>query len=126
MGSAFTVFEAGFALKTHGSLVKGFTPLRAGVAGLFFNLRLITLPILNDPFFFNCWAANETIPSTAPFTSLGFKPTLSATALYTPATVKPPPDLAFAFAFIAAGAAFAAGAFMAAFIGNILTRCHFL
>jgi len=47
-----TVFEAGFALKTQGSLVKGFTPLRAFVAGLFFSFMLSIPASLKEPFFF--------------------------------------------------------------------------
>ena len=35
-----TVLDAGFALKTQGSLVTKFTPLRAGVASFFFNFSI--------------------------------------------------------------------------------------
>merc|ERR1712151_564982 len=52
IGSAFTVLEAGLALKTQGSFVNGFTPLRAGVAGFDFSFRLSMPAILNEPVFF--------------------------------------------------------------------------
>merc|ERR1719350_2672970 len=79
MGNTFTVFDAGFALNTHGSFVNGFTPFRAGVAGFFFSFRFNMPQILNEPFFFNWSAATATRPSTAAFTSFGFSPTVSAT-----------------------------------------------
>ena len=53
-----TPLLAGLALKTHGSLVKGFAPLQAFVAGFFFNFMLSDPPSLNLPFFFNSAAAN--------------------------------------------------------------------
>merc|ERR1719284_1217320 len=84
IGKAFTVFDAGFALKTQGSLVKGFTPLRAGFAGLFFSFMFNAPPSLKDPDFFNSSAATAMIPSTTPFTSLAFKPVVSATELEGP------------------------------------------
>merc|ERR1719379_1934724 len=80
MAMTFTVFDAGFALKTQGSLVKGFTPLRAEVAGFFFNFKLSIPASLKDPFFFNSSAATPRMPSTALFTSLRFNPVVSATA----------------------------------------------
>merc|ERR1712093_663408 len=49
IGRQRTVFEAGFALNTHGSLVKGLTPLRAFVAGLFFSFMLSIPAILKEP-----------------------------------------------------------------------------
>merc|ERR1712072_1140715 len=52
MGRARTVLLAGFALKTHGSLVRGFTPLRAGRAGFFFSFRFNAPASLKEPFFF--------------------------------------------------------------------------
>merc|ERR1711903_78644 len=58
IGMAFTVFDAGFALKTQGSFVKGFTPLRAFVAGLTFSFKLSIPASLKDPDFFICSAAN--------------------------------------------------------------------
>merc|ERR1719432_409013 len=79
MGRARTVLLAGFALKTHGSLVNGFTPLRAGRAGFFLSFKLSAPASLNEPFFFNCSAATVTIPSTTAFTSLDFSPHVSAT-----------------------------------------------
>merc|ERR1711981_1132636 len=87
MGMAFTVFDAGFALKTQGSFVNVFTPLRAFVAGLTFSFRLSMPASLNDPDFFICWAANASMPSTAPLTSFGFRPADTATALYAPDTL---------------------------------------
>merc|ERR1719321_263454 len=48
----FTVFEAGFALKTHGSLVKGLMPLRAAVAGLFLSFMFSMPASLKAPDFF--------------------------------------------------------------------------
>ena len=48
-----TVLDAGFALKTQGSLVNAFTPLRAGVAGFFFNFNASMPESLNEPCFFN-------------------------------------------------------------------------
>merc|ERR1712093_318614 len=68
MAKALTVFDAGLALKTHGSFVKGFTPLRAGVAGFFFNFKLSIPASLKDPFFFNSSAATPRMLSTALFT----------------------------------------------------------
>merc|ERR1719213_1379830 len=59
MGRARTVFEAGLALKTHGSLVNGFTPLRAGRAGFFLSFKFKQPPILKAPFFFSSEAANS-------------------------------------------------------------------
>merc|ERR1711862_794490 len=49
--NAFTAFDAGLALKTHGSHVKGLTPLRAEVAGLLFSFSLIIWPNLKEPAF---------------------------------------------------------------------------
>merc|ERR1719313_2358669 len=56
---ALTVCDAGFALKTHGSLVNGLMPLRAGVAGFFFSFKFNAPTNLKDPFFFNCPAATD-------------------------------------------------------------------
>merc|ERR1711863_67001 len=52
MANTLTVFDAGLALNTHGSFVKGFTPLRAGVAGFFFNFTFNIPPSLKEPCFF--------------------------------------------------------------------------
>merc|ERR1719450_1632198 len=82
MAKTFTVFDAGFALKTQGSLVNGLTPFRAGVAGFFFSFMFNTPPSLKEPFFFSSSAASSMRPSTTPFTSFDFKPVVSATELY--------------------------------------------
>merc|ERR1719378_257295 len=108
IGSALTVFEAGLALKTHGSFVNGFTPFRAGVAGFFLSFKFNAPAILKEPFFFNCSAATATMPSMTPLTSFTFRPVVSATALYAALAVIP---LAAAFiAFIGAMAVKAYGA----------------
>merc|ERR1719436_2089621 len=78
IGKARTVLLAGFALKTHGSFVKGFTPLRAGRAGFFLSFMFKAPASLKEPFFFNSEAATETIPSTTALTSFAFSPVLSA------------------------------------------------
>merc|ERR1719460_771070 len=75
----FTVFEAGFALKTHSSLVNGLMPLRAFVAGLFFNFMFSMPANLKEPDFFTCSTATPMNASTTPFTSFVFKPVVSAT-----------------------------------------------
>ena len=62
MGKAFTVFEAGLALKTQGSLVKGLTPLRAGVAGFFFYFKFNAPARLKGPLFFSSSPATATKP----------------------------------------------------------------
>merc|ERR1719261_1320647 len=49
MARARTVLEAGLALKTHGSLVNGLTPLRAGRAGFFLSFKFKQPPILKAP-----------------------------------------------------------------------------
>merc|ERR1719198_48181 len=64
MAMTFIVFDAGFALNTQGSFVKGFTPLRAAVAGLFFNFKLSMPASLKDPLFFSSSAATPMMPST--------------------------------------------------------------
>merc|ERR1719181_1120942 len=51
--NALTLFDAGLALNTQGSFVKGLTPLRAGVAGLLFSFSLIIWPNLKAPDFFS-------------------------------------------------------------------------
>merc|ERR1719379_210675 len=103
IGNALTVFDAGLALKTHGSFVKGFTPFLAGVAGFFLSFRLSAPASLKAPFFSNSPAATATMPSMTPFTSFAFRPVVSATALYAALAVIP---LAAPFiAFIGAMAA---------------------
>merc|ERR1719499_53159 len=79
-GRTFTVFDAGFALNTQGSFVNGFTPLRAGFAGVFFNFKFKAPQSLNEPFFLIWSAATPTYASKAPFTSRGCTPVDSATA----------------------------------------------
>merc|ERR1712113_779193 len=104
-GRTFTVFEAGFALNTHGSFVKGFTPLRAGFARVFFNFKFKAPQNLKEPFFFIWSAAIPTRASKAPFTSFGLHPAFSATARYAADAVMtfgPPPFTAATFsAFMA-------------------------
>merc|ERR1712232_1457467 len=80
MGSAFTVLDAGLALKTQGSFVNGFTPFRAGVAFFVFNFNMPA--ILNEPVFFNSSPAIAIRPSIVDFTSEVFKPDDSPTDLY--------------------------------------------
>merc|ERR1719281_541841 len=99
MGSALTVLDAGFALKTHGSFVNGFTPFRAGVAGFDFSFRLSMPAILNEPVFFSWSAATPTTASTVCFTCDVFKPVVSATDLYASVAVI---ALALFIAFIGA------------------------
>merc|ERR1719460_917341 len=72
--------EAGLALKTQGSLVKGFTPLRAGTAGFLASFMFMMPANLKEPFFFNSLAAMSTTALNASFTCFGFKPTASAAA----------------------------------------------
>merc|ERR1719229_758476 len=108
MGKPLTVLLAGFALNTHGSFVKGLTPFRAGVAGLFLSFRLTQAPILKDPCFLSSAAATANKPSTAALTSFAFNPTVSATAAYPPETVKTPDVLALGFVAFMAFMAFMA------------------
>merc|ERR1712176_157459 len=91
MAKARTVLEAGLALNTHGSLVKGLTPLRAGVAGFFFNFKFKQPPNLKEPFFFNSDAPISMRPSTTAFTCLSFKLFFSAMLLYAAEAVMAPP-----------------------------------
>merc|ERR1712007_74425 len=98
IGRALTVLLAGLALKTHGSLVKGLTPLRAGRAGFFLSFRFNAPANLKEPFFFNRSAATVTMPSTTAFTSFDFNPVVSATEPYACVAVMTP--LAAFIAFI--------------------------
>merc|ERR1719359_760 len=107
MAKTRTVLEAGLALKTQGSLVKGFTPLRAGVAGFFLSFMFSIPANLNAPFFLSCSAATPMIPSITLLTCFAFNPLLSATDEYTAVAVNAVPVFAF-IAFIA----FIAGAMM--------------
>ena len=65
IGSARTVFDAGFALKTQGSFVKGFTPFLAGDAGFFFSFKFNAPPSLKEPADFNWLAASTKMASNA-------------------------------------------------------------
>merc|ERR1719183_2407996 len=110
IGMALSVFDAGLALKTHGSLVNGLTPLRAGVAGFFFSFMFSTPPSLKEPVFFSSSAASPMRPSITPFTSFDFKPVVSATELYAWVAVMPAFAAFIAFmAFIAFIGAIAVG-----------------
>merc|ERR1719444_718362 len=80
IGKHLTVLLAGLALKTHGSLVNGLTPLRAGRAGFFFNFMFRRPAILNEPFFLSSLAANAMYPVITALTTFGFNSLLSATA----------------------------------------------
>merc|ERR1719159_1619481 len=101
IGRQRTVFEAGFALKTQGSLVKGLKPLRAFVAGLFFSFMLSMPASLKEPDFFTCSTATPISASTTPFTSFDFSPVVSATDWNTPVCVIAPPAFIAFIAFIA-------------------------
>merc|ERR1719359_2104424 len=100
MASALTVFEAGLALKTQGSLVNGLMPFFAGVAGFFFNFKLSMPANLKFPFFLISAQATPKRASMTPFTCLFFKPLVSATDAMTPDCVSTP-DFMAAFAFMA-------------------------
>merc|ERR1719375_2820965 len=79
MASALTVFEAGLALNTQGSLVNGLMPFFAGVAGFFFSFKFNMPASLKLPFFLISPQATLKRGSTTPFTCLLFKPLVSAT-----------------------------------------------
>merc|ERR1719263_1408282 len=96
----FTVFDAGLALKTQGSLVKGLMPFFAGVAGFFFSFMLSIPANLKFPFFLIWSHATAISASTTPFACLVFKPLVSATDARTAVCVMAPPFMA-ARAFIA-------------------------
>merc|ERR1712151_1370852 len=83
MASALTVFEAGLALNTQGSLVNGLMPFLAGVAGFFFNFKFNMPASLKFPFFLISPQATLNRASTTPFTCLFFKPLVSATEAMT-------------------------------------------
>merc|ERR1711939_1206032 len=101
IGRQRTVFDAGFALKTHGSLVKGLMPFFAFVAGLFFSSMLSMPASLKEPDFFTCSTATPISESTTPFTSFVFSPVVSATDWNTPVCVIAPPAFIAFIAFIA-------------------------
>merc|ERR1712025_952339 len=84
-------------------------PLRAFVAGLFFNFIFSIPPSLKEPDFFTCSTATPMNASTTPFTSLVFIPVVSATDWNTPVCVIAPPAFAAALrAFMAFFMAFIA------------------
>ena len=77
MASALGVLEAGFALNTQGSLVKGLMPFFAGVAAFFFDFNI--LASLKFPFFLISLVVTPKRDSMTPFTCLFFKPFVFAT-----------------------------------------------
>merc|ERR1719152_1036812 len=89
IGKTRTVLLAGLALNTHGSLVNGFTPLRAATAGFFFSFMLRSPPSLNLPFFFNSPAASSRYEVTTALTCFGLSSVLSATLVKAAVAVKP-------------------------------------
>merc|ERR1719428_152500 len=92
-------------------------PLRAAVAGLFFNFMLSMPASLKEPDFFTCSAATFIMASTTPFTSFVFKPVVSATDWNTPvAVITPPAFIAALRVFIAFMAFIAFIAFIAAIL----------
>merc|ERR1719183_2430385 len=99
IGRHRTVLLAGLALKTQGSLVKGLTPLRALVAGLFFSFMLRQPPSLKLPFFFNSLAAKSNNPVTTALAAFGLISAPVARALMMAVCVMAP--LAFMARFIA-------------------------
>merc|ERR1719454_1323804 len=105
MARALTVFEAGLALKTQGSLVNGLMPFFAGVAAFFFSFKFNMPASLKLPFFLISAQATPKRASTTPFTCLFFNPLVSATDAMTCDCVSTPPDfMAFAFMAFMAGA----------------------
>merc|ERR1719174_3151684 len=115
MASALTVFEAGLALKTQGSLVNGLMPFFAGEAGFFFNFKFNMPPSLKFPFFLISPQATAKRASMTPFTCLFFKPFVSATDAMTAVCVSAPDFMAGFMAFIA----FMAGAMTARIKRNL-------
>merc|ERR1719299_251193 len=87
IGRARTVFDAGFALKTHGSFVNGLTPFFAGLAGFCFSFMLIAPASLKDPDVLSCAVASPMYASTHSFTCLPFRPVDSPTDAYAPVAV---------------------------------------
>ena len=104
-----TVLEAGLALKTQGSLVKGLMPFFAAEAAFFFNFMLSMPANLKLPFFLISAHATAMRASTTPFACFGFKPFDSATEAKTWVCVITPDDFFMAAAFMAF-IAFIAGA----------------
>merc|ERR1719191_2454136 len=71
-------------------------PLRAFVAGLFFNFMFSMPANLKEPDFFTCSTATPMNASTTPFTSFVFSPVVSATDWNTPVClIAPPAFMAF-------------------------------
>merc|ERR1719428_101709 len=96
-------------------------PLRAFVAGLFFSFMFSIPANLKAPDFFTCSTATPMNASTTPFTSLVFKPVVSATDWKTPVCVIAPPAFIAALrAFMAFFMAFMAFIAFIAFIAAIL------
>merc|ERR1711879_527808 len=81
MAKHLTVFEAGLALKTQGSLVKGLIPLRAFVACFTFNFIFNIPASLKEPVFLTSVDATPMYAATMAFTSFVFKLFSSATDL---------------------------------------------
>merc|ERR1719161_2133087 len=101
MAKARTALDEGFALNTHGSLVNGLTPLRAGVAGFFLSFKFNMPAILNWPFFLSSPAANSMYAVMIALASLPLRPVFSATAAIAAAPVMAPPAFIAFIAFIA-------------------------
>merc|ERR1719152_1078215 len=100
IGKTRTVLLAGLALKTQGSLVNGFTPLRAATAGFFLSFMFKRPPSLNLPFFFNSLAPSSRYEVTTALTCFGLSSVLSATLPKAALAVNPAAP-AFFMAFIA-------------------------
>src|SRR5262249_34426262 len=73
-GRALTIFRAGFALNTVGSLVKGLMPLRSLVAGFLMTTNLANPGSMNTPAFFSSLWPTVTSASITPLTSFFDKP----------------------------------------------------
>jgi hypothetical protein len=69
-GEALTVLLAGFAANSMGSFVKGFTPLRASVAGLLTTVIFTKPGITNSPFSFSSLYPTVAMFSMTALTSL--------------------------------------------------------
>src|SRR5262249_14487133 len=73
-GRALTIFRAGFALNTVGSLVKGLMPFRSLVAGFLMTTNLANPGSMNTPDFFSSLWPTVTSASITPLTSFFDKP----------------------------------------------------
>mmetsp|Transcript_40852 Transcript_40852/g.95926 ORF Transcript_40852/g.95926 Transcript_40852/m.95926 type:complete len:124 (-) Transcript_40852:102-473(-) len=80
-GKTLTVLDAGLALKTQGSLVNGFTPFLAFVAGFSLSFMLSMPANLKLPLFFSSAVAISMTASMQDFTSEVLRPVFSATLL---------------------------------------------